>query len=79
MLTRAPTYLRNIERGKSKEKSWYQYVFLGTRAEVPAFAGYSVARLHPVLGFDLFGLPGFYLTDLQNDAELPTALHALDN
>jgi hypothetical protein len=25
--------LRNSERGKSKEKSWYQYVFLGVARE----------------------------------------------
>jgi len=24
-----PTYLRNIEKVKTEEKSWYQYVFLG--------------------------------------------------
>jgi len=25
----APTYVRNIEKGKSQKKSWYQYIFLG--------------------------------------------------
>jgi hypothetical protein len=26
-LLQPPTYLRNIETGKSKKESWYQYIF----------------------------------------------------
>jgi hypothetical protein len=34
--SKPPTYLRNIEKGKRENKSWYQYIFSEFARESPA-------------------------------------------
>ncbi len=43
VLATAPTYVRNIQKGKKEKKSWYQYIFLGV---APKSLGLPIAQLH---------------------------------
>jgi len=55
--TEHSSYLwKEHQEGKKSEKILVPVHFSGARRQIPSFADYSVARLHPVLGFDLFGL-----------------------
>jgi hypothetical protein len=47
--SRAPTYVRNIEKGKSQKKSWYQYIFLGLAPKSLRLPGVQLHGCTPYL------------------------------
>ena len=45
-----PTYIRNVEKAKKEEKSWYQYVFLGVTIKSETTEGRQGEELNAVAG-----------------------------